>query len=173
MTTQLTMYDATIPVFIRQLTALSACLDKAEAHCTAKKIDPATMASERLIADMFPLSRQVQIGCDFAKGAAARLAGIEVPGWEDNEKTLADLRARIAKTIDYIKAFGPEKINGSETRDVSLKIAGNPVTLKGQPYLLGFALPNFYFHLTSAYAILRANGVDLGKRDFIGSIPGA
>lgn len=173
MSADIAMYDISIPVFVRQLKALSACLEKAEAHCAAKKIDTSVLASERLIADMFPLSRQVQIACDFAKGAAARLAGIEVPPWDDNEKTLADLRSRIARTIEYVSAFGPDRLRDSATRDVTIKIAGNPVTLKGAPYLIGFAIPNFYFHATTAYAILRANGIDLGKRDFIGQMPGA
>lgn len=169
----LSMYDASVPVFVRQLKSLSAILDKAEAHCLAKKIDPAVMAGQRLIADMFPLSRQVQVATDFAKGTTARLAGVEPPAWEDNEKTFAELKARIQKTIDFVSGFTTDKINGSEGRDVTIKLRGNPVTFKGQPYLLMWSLPNFYFHMTSAYAILRANGVELGKGDFMGPLPGA
>jgi len=168
----ISMFQASVPVFAQLLRALSGVLDKAEAHCTAKKIDPTVMAGSRLIADMFPLSRQIQIACDFAKGVTARLAGVEVPAWEDNEKSLADLKARIQKTIAYIEGFKPAQIDGSEERSISLKIAGNPVTLKGQPYLLNFGLAHFYFHTSAAYAILRANGVEIGKRDFIGTVPG-
>ena len=168
----ISMYQASVPVFVQLLKGLSGVLDKAEAHCTAKKTDPLVMASTRLIADMFPLSRQVQIACDFAKGVPARLAGVEVPTWEDNEKSIPELKARIAKTIAYIETFKPSQIDGSEGRDISIKIGGNPVTLKGQLYLLNFGMPNFYFHTTSAYSILRANGVDIGKRDFIGPVAG-
>jgi uncharacterized protein len=168
----ITMYQATVPAFVQILKALSGVLDKAEAHCTAKKIDPTALTSTRLIADMFPLSRQVQIACDFAKGVTARLAGVDVPGWEDTEKTIPELKARIAKTIAFVEGFKPAQIDGSEARDISIKIAGNPVTFKGQPYLLQFGLPNFYFHTAAAYSILRANGVDIGKRDFIGGAPG-
>jgi hypothetical protein len=121
---------------------------------------------------MFPLSRQVQIACDFAKGATARLAGVEVPNWGDNEKTFADLKERARKTLDYVQGFKPAQIDGSEAREVAIKIAGNPVTFKGQAYLVQFVLPNFFFHATTAYAILRHNGVELGKRDFMGQVPG-
>jgi hypothetical protein len=161
-----------VPVFVQLLKGLSGVLDKAEVHCAAKKIDPVVMAGARLIADMFPLSRQVQIACDFAKGVTARLAGVEVPAWEDNEKSLADLKVRIQKTITFIEGFKPTQIDGSEDRDISLKVAGNPVTFKGQPYLLNFGMAHFYFHTAAAYSILRANGVDIGKRDYIGAVPG-
>jgi uncharacterized protein len=168
----ITMYQASVPGFVQTLKALSGILEKADAHCTAKKIDPAVMLSTRLIADMFPLTRQVQIACDFAKGVTARLAGVEVPSWEDTEKSIPDLKARITKTITYVEGFKPAQIDGSEGRSVEIKIAGNPVTFKGQPYLLHFGLPNFYFHTMSAYSILRANGVEVGKRDFLGAVPG-
>lgn len=164
----ISMYQSSVPAFVPTLEALSKILDKAEAFCAAKKIDPAVIVGARLAPDMFPLSRQVQIACDFAKGASGRLAGVELPAYEDNEKTFADLKARIAKTIAFIKSLKPEQIDGSETRDIHLKIGGNPVTFKGQPYLVNFALPNFYFHLTTAYAILRHNGVELGKQDYLG-----
>src|SRR5262249_12242988 len=134
--------------------------------------DPALLLSSRLAPDMFPLSRQVQIACDFAKGSLARLAGVEVPNFKDEEKNLADLRARIGKTLDYVRSFKPSQIDGCEERDVTITLAGKPVTFKGQPYLIHFVLPNFYFHATVAYAILRHNGVELGKRDFMGSVPG-
>ena len=153
----ISMYQASVPVFTQFLKALSAVLDKAEAYSTAKKIDPVALTGARLIADMFPLARQVQIACDFAKGVTARLAGVEVPGWEDTEKTIPELKARIQKTIAFIEGFKPEQINGSETRDVTIKMAGNPVMFKGLPYLLQFGMPNFYFHTAAAYSILRAN----------------
>jgi uncharacterized protein len=168
----ISMYQATVPVFAQMLKAMSAVLDKAEAHCAAKKIDAANMIGARLIADMFPLSRQVQIACDFAKGVTARLAGVEVPTYEDTEKSFPELKARIAKTLAFVEGFKPAQIDGSEGRDISLKIAGNPVSFKGLPYMLHFGMPNFYFHTTAAYTILRANGVDLGKRDFVGPVPG-
>ncbi len=168
----ISMYQAAAVPFVQTLSALSASLAKAEAHAAAKKFDPAVLLASRLAPDMFPLSRQVQIACDFAKSTTARLAGLEVPSWKDDEKTIADLRARIDKTLDYVRAFKSGQIDGSEDRDISFSLAGKPVTFKGQPYLIHFVLPNFYFHATVAYAILRHNGVELGKRDFMGSVPG-
>jgi uncharacterized protein len=168
----LSMYQASVPVFVQGLGALTKLLDKAEAYATAKKIDQAVLMGCRLAPDMFPLSRQVQTVSDFAKGSSARLAGVEVPGWSDNEKTFAELKDRIRKTLDFVQSFKPGQIDGSEERDVTIKLGGNPVTFKGQPYLLHFVLPNFYFHSTTAYAILRHNGVDVGKRDFLGQVPG-
>lgn len=167
----ISMYQASVPVFVQILKGLSGVLDKAEAHCTAKKCDPLAMTSSRLIADMFPLTRQVQIATDFAKGVTARLAGVEVPSWDDNEKTFAELKARIAKAITYVEGFKPAQIDGSEGREISLKVGGNPMVLKGQQYLLMFGMPNFYFHTAATYSILRANGVDIGKRDFMGPVP--
>jgi hypothetical protein len=166
------MYQASVPVFTQILGALGGVLDKAEAYAAAKKIDPAVLIAARLAPDMFPLSRQLQIACDFAKGATARLAGVEVPGWGDEEKTFADFKARIKKTVDYVQEFKPAQIDGSEARDVTLKVGANMRTFKGQPYLLQFVMPNFFFHSTTAYAILRHNGVELGKRDFMGQVPG-
>jgi uncharacterized protein len=165
---KISMYQASAPRFANTLRNLSAILDKAQAHCETKKIDPAVMAGMRLVADMFPLSRQVQIACDTAKGAVARLAGAEVPKHEDTEQTLAELKQRIAKTIDFVLSVGPEKIDGSEERAVTLRLGGKDVAYTGLQYLLGHAYPNFYFHVTTAYDILRANGVDIGKRDYIG-----
>jgi len=164
----ISMYQAAVPAFIQTLEGLSGVLGKAEAFATAKKVDPVVLVGSRLAPDMFPLARQVQIACDFAKGAAARLAGIEPPAFEDNEKTLVDLQARAKRTIDFLKTLKATQIDGSEERDITIKIAGNPTTFKGQFYLVNFAIPNFYFHLTAAYAILRHNGVDLGKRDYLG-----
>lgn len=168
----LTMHNASAPAFIQLLTALIGILDKAEAHVTARKIEPQAILSARLFPDMFTFTRQVQLTSDFAKGAVARLAGVDVPAFPDNEVTFAELKARLKRTIEFIQSIKPEAFAGAETRDVTIRIAGNPVTFKGQPYLVHFALPNFYFHLTSAYAILRQSGVDLGKRDFVGSVPG-
>ena len=164
----ITMYQASMPAMLHTLDALSAILDKAEAHCGAKKIEPAVMASTRLVPDMFALARQVQIACDFVKGAAARLSGQEVPSWPDTETTLADLRARIAKTVAFAKAVPSASIEGSENRDIKLKVGGEDRDFKGLPYLTHFVLPNFYFHVAMAYAILRSSGVDIGKRDFLG-----
>jgi uncharacterized protein len=164
----LSMYDASIPAFQQMLTALSTILDKADAHAVAKKLDPAILPGTRLCPDMFPLARQVQIACDFAKGTAARLAGVDNPSFADTEKTFPELKERIAKTLAFLGALTPGQIDGSESRDISLKVGPQEMHFKGQPYLVTFALPNFYFHVVSAYAILRANGVDLGKMDYMG-----
>ncbi len=168
----ITMYQTSVPVFVQFLKAMSGVLDKAEAHCVAKKVDPLAVTGARLIADMFPLSRQVQIACDFAKGVTARLAGVDVPSYDDSEKTIPELKARIAKTIAFVEGFKPAQIDGSEERAIEIKIAGSPMTFKGQQYLLMFGMPNFYFHSAAVYSILRANGVDIGKRDFMGPVPG-
>jgi hypothetical protein len=148
---------------------LSSILDKAAAHAEAKKIDPSIFINSRLAPDMYPLSRQVQIATDMAKGCAARLAGIEVPSYEDNETTFAELQARIAKTVAFMQSVNELQLNGSEERTVTLKLRNNEISFIGQPYLLTFVLPNFYFHITTAYAILRHNGVEIGKMDFIGN----
>jgi uncharacterized protein len=166
----LSMYQASVPVFIKTLGNLSGILDKAAAYATAKKVDQSVLLGYRIAPDMLSMVRQVQIACDFAKGASARLAGLDVPGWEDTEKSIDDLKARIAKTIDYCKGFTPAQIDGSEDRDIHAKVAGNPVTYKGQAYLLHSVLPNFFFHTTTAYDILRHCGVEIGKRDFIGQV---
>ncbi|HXF53438.1 MAG TPA: DUF1993 domain-containing protein [Hyphomicrobiaceae bacterium] len=168
----LSMYQASVPPFMQMLAALSGVLEKAETHADARKIEPAALLQDRLFPDMWPLVRQVQIACDFAKGVAARLAGIDPPVHEDTERTFAELRARIEKTLDFLRALNADQIDGSEGRDITIKLGGKPVTFKGQTYLLHFALPNFYFHCTTAYAILRHNGVELGKRDFVGKVPG-
>jgi len=166
---KISMYQASAPRFANTLRNLSAILDKAQAHAEAKKLDPAVLGSLRLIADMFPFARQVQIACDTAKGAVARLAGAEIPKHEDTEQTVAELKARIAKTLDFIGSVPAAKIDGSEEREVVLKMRGQDVKFSGLQYLLGHAWPNFYFHVTTAYNILRANGVEVGKRDFIGN----
>lgn len=165
---KLSMYQASVPVFIRMLGNLSGILAKGAAHAEAKKIDPLVLVNSRLFPDMFPLSRQVQIASDTAKGAAARLAGMEPPSYEDNEKTFPELIARLDKTVDFLKTFKPEQIDGSEERSVNIKVAGQPMTLQGMTFLLQRALPNLYFHTTTAYAILRHNGVEVGKKDYLG-----
>ena len=163
------MYQASAPRFANTLKNLSALLDKAQAHCEAKKIDPAALTAFRLYPDMFPFTRQVQIACDTAKGAVARLAGVEIPKHEDTEQTFAELKARIAKTLDFVNSVKPAQIDGTEAKEVVLKMRAGDVKFNGMQYLLGHAWPNFYFHVTTAYAILRHNGVEVGKRDFIGT----
>ena len=164
----ISMYQASVPVFTRVLDNLTGILGKARAHAEAKKLDPDVLLGCRIIADMYPLSRQVQIVSDTAKGGAARLAGVEPPAWADDEKTLDDILARIKKTADYLGTFKPKQIDGSEDRTIAMKLGPNTVEFKGQPYLLGFVIPNVFFHAATAYDILRANGVDVGKRDFLG-----
>lgn len=164
----LTMYQASIPVFVRMLGNLSAILDKAAAHAEAKKIDPAIFVNARLAPDMYPFSRQVQIATDIVKGCAARLAGIEVPRYEDNETTFAELQARIAKTKAFLQSVSASQIDGSDDRKIELKFGSRELSFLGQAYLLDFVLPNFHFHLTTAYAILRHNGVEIGKKDYTG-----
>ncbi len=158
-----------IPTFERSLTALSACLDKAETWCTEHNVDPVVLAGCRLIADMLPLSKQVQLACDHAKGAVARLTGAEVPSHPDTEVTLAELRDRIAKTISYIKGVDEAGFTGAEDRTINLKMRTRELNLPGTVYLSSFAMPNFYFHATTAYSIMRHNGVPLGKGDFMGA----
>jgi hypothetical protein len=166
---KISMYQASAPRFAAMLRNLSTLLDKAQAHCEARKIDPLALTQFRLYPDMFTLARQVQIACDTAKGAVARLAGVEIPKHEDTEQTFPELKARIAKTLEFVESVPAAKVDGSEEREVALKLRGNDVKFSGLQYLLGFAYPNFYFHVTTAYAILRHNGVELGKRDFIGN----
>ena len=163
------MYDASVPVFKQILTSLSAILDKAEAHATEKKIEPSALLQARLYPDMFPLARQVQVACDFAKGASARLAGVEVPRYEDTEQSFGELKDRIATTLRFIDGLPQDGIEASAQRDISTSSGANAKQFKGQVYLVHYALPHFYFHATTAYAILRHNGVEVGKKDFIGS----
>jgi hypothetical protein len=162
------MYQASAPRFANMLRNLAALIEKADAHCAAKKIEPAALTAFRLYPDMFPFTRQVQIACDTAKGAVARLAGVEIPKHEDVEQSFAELKARIAKTIDFIESVPAAKIDGSEEREIVLPMRSGERRYKGMQYLLGFAYPNFYFHVTTAYDILRHNGVEIGKADFIG-----
>jgi hypothetical protein len=164
----LSMYQASLPVFIRMLGNLSAILDKAAAHAEAKKIDPAFLIRDRLAPDMLPFSFQVQTATDTAKGCAARLAGIEAPSFADTEATFPELKERIAKTLTFLKSVTAAQIDGSEERPITLKMRAGELKFQGQDYLLHFALPNFYFHVATAYSILRHNGVELGKADFLG-----
>jgi hypothetical protein len=162
------MYSLSVPVFRRSLTNLSAILDKAAAHVQARKIDPAALLGARLYPDMLPFTRQVQLASDFAKGAAARLSGDAPPKYDDVEVTFADLKERIARTIAFLDSFKPEKIEGSEQREIELKGADRTLRFTGLDFLAHFAFPNFFFHATTAYDILRHNGVEIGKRDFLG-----
>jgi uncharacterized protein len=164
----ISMYQASAPRFARTLRNLSAILAKAQAHVEAKKLDAAALTTYRLFPDMFPLTRQVQIACDTAKGAIARLAGVEAPKHEDTEQTLPELQARIAKALEYVESLKPAQIDGSEGREVVLKMRAGELRLKGLDYLFSHAYPNFFFHVTTAYNILRHNGVELGKKDFVG-----
>ena len=166
----LSMYQASIPAFVQMLNNLAAILNKAEAHAGNRKIDLEVLLNYRLAPDMLPFVRQIQIAADLAKGAAARLAGVEVPKHDDTEKTFADLKARLAKTAAFVQSFKPNDIDGSEDREIKLTLGEHTMSFKGQPYLVHFTMPNFYFHCTTAYDILRHCGVELGKRDFIGTI---
>ena len=166
----ISMYQTSAPRFVAILTSLSALLDRAQAHVDAKKIDQSAILGFRLYPDMLSMTRQVQIACDSAKGGVARLAGVEIPKHEDNETTIAELNARIAKTIAFIQTFKPEQIDGTEDKTIVMKLGPNEVTFKGQQFLLNFATPNVYFHVVTAYNILRHNGVEVGKRDFLGTM---
>lgn len=164
----ISMYQASVPVFNRMLNNLAAVLEKGAAHAAAKKIDPAVLVNSRLYPDMFPLSKQIQIAADTAKGCVARLAGQEPPKYEDNEAAFAELVARINKTVAYVNTFKPGQIDGSEGKTITLQMRSGPLTFLGMPYLLDFVYPNFYFHVTTAYDILRHSGVEVGKQDFLG-----
>ena len=164
----ITIYDQIVPVFSNMLSNLDKVFTKAEADAETRKIDPQVFVDARLAPDMLPLTRQVQIMTDQAKGGASRLAGLEPPKWPDEEKTFADLHARIAKTIAHLKSFKPAQFEGAETRSIELKFPQRTFTFTGKEYLLNFVTPNFYFHYTTAYAILRHNGVPIGKGDFLG-----
>lgn len=164
------MYTASVPVYQRQLGAIANVLEKGTAWAVAKKVDEAVLSGTRLTPDMLPFSRQVQIACRFAEESTARLAGVEVPKAPENtEKTLGELRGRIDAVLAYLKGFKPEQVDGSEEREISLTLGSNNLKFSGQQYLEHFAMPNFYFHCTTAYVILRQSGVEIGKRDFIGA----
>jgi hypothetical protein len=162
------LYAITVPVFTRLLTNLSGILDKTEAWAADRRIDTAVLAASRLAPDMFPLTRQIQFATDYSKFAVARLAGQQPPSWPDEEKTFPELKSRIHKALDFQATFTPEMLDGREDLDVTMTVGGKPVQAHGMTYLLNRALPNFYFHYTTAYAILRHNGVPVGKADYIG-----
>ena len=166
---KISMHAMSVQVFTPALQSLGKILDKGAQHAAARKFDPGVLAQARLAPDMFPLVRQVQLACDFAKNSDARLSGQEPPRFEDNEQTLEELKARIARTVDYLQSLRAEAFKGSEDRDIKIPLPNNnSLEMKGLPYLNNFALPNFYFHVVAAYAILRHNGVELGKRDYLG-----
>jgi hypothetical protein len=165
----MSFHDATVPAFLQILGSLSGLLTKAEAHCKAKNIQPDVLLGARLYPDMLPLSRQIQLACDFAAKGCSRLAHVDVPSTPDTERTFEDLRQRLAKTRDYLKTFTPAQFDGADKRDVTFPAGPDrTMTLKGQQFLNGYAFPNFYFHAATAHGILRHNGVEIGKRDFLG-----
>jgi uncharacterized protein len=165
----MSFYDATVPAFLQMLTSLTGLLNKAEASCETRKIQPEVLLSARLYPDMLPLTKQIQIASDFAGKSCARLTGGEVPTTPDTEKSFEELRQRLARTIDYVKTFKPAQFEGADAKDVTFPVGpNNMMTLKGQEYINRVVFPNFYFHAATAHGILRHNGVDIGKRDFLG-----
>jgi hypothetical protein len=164
----ISMHSASVPVFVRMLGNLLKWLDRAEAHAVAKKFDTAVLLAARLAPDMLPFTRQIQIACDGAKFAVARLAGVEAPKFADEETSFDQLRERIRKTIDYVQSVPAAQIEGTEDREIAIPRRDGTLTMKGEPYLREYVLPNFFFHVTTAYALLRHNGVDLGKTDYLG-----
>jgi len=164
----ISMYQASVPVVIRTLNNLVGILEKGATYAESKKIDPSVLVNSRLFPDMFPLSRQVQIASDIAKRGVAQLAGMEAPKFEDNETTFAELIDRIQKTISYLDTFKPDQVDGSEERTITLQMPNNTLSFQGMPFLIYFVLPNVYFHVTTAYGILRHCGVEVGKLDFLG-----
>ena len=165
----ISMYQASVPRFVNILSNLSSILDKAQAYVEAKKIDPSVLPNYRIAPDMLPLSAQVQIACDSAKGLVTRLSGVAAPVFEDNEKTLVELKERIAKTITFIQSVPAESIDGTEEKEIVIKRGEKETHYKGMQFMLGHAVPNFYFHVSMTYAILRHNGVEIGKRDYLGN----
>ncbi len=164
----LSMFQVSVPLLINSLKNLDHILNKAMVHCEAKKIDPAVLLNDRLYPDMFPLMRQVQVATDMAKGCVARLSGQQPPSWDDVETTFEELKARLEKAIAYLKEYTPEQIDGTEEKEITLQLRSGPLQFSGQNYLLYFVLPNVSFHVTTAYNILRHNGVELGKADYLG-----
>jgi uncharacterized protein len=164
----MSFYDASVPAFLQILGSLSGLLSKAEAHCAAKNIQPDVLLSARLYPDMLPLSKQIQLASDFAAKGCARVTHSEVPSTPDTEKSFAELKQRLANTIEYVKAYKPAQFEGADARDVTFPAGPNTMTLKGQQFISHFAFPNFYFHAATAHGILRHNGVEIGKRDFLG-----
>jgi hypothetical protein len=167
---KISMHAVSIDVFTHALGSLSAILEKGVAYAATKKFDSNVLVTARLAPDMLPLGKQVQIACDISKNSAARLAGLEPPRFEDNEKTFEELRARVAKTLDYLKTIPVSALEGSETRDVKVPAGETTLEFKGLAFVQRWALPNVFFHITTAYNILRHNGVDIGKRDYLGNV---
>ena len=167
--TRISMYQASVPRLANTLGNLSNMLDKAQAHVDAGKIDMPALMQQRLIADMYPFSKQVQIACDKARSVVARLAGMDVPAYPDDEKTLAELKQRIARTIDFMRSVPPERVDGTEDNEIVLPVTGQPTRYTGLQLLLGHSLPNVYVHTVTAYNIRRHIGVPVGKRDFLGN----
>ena len=164
----MSFYDAVVPAYLQMLNSLTGLLTKAEAHCAAKKIDPGVLLGSRLFPDMLPLSKQIQLVSDFSAKGCARLTHTDVPSMPDTETTFAELKQRLAKTIDFVKSFKPEQFEGADTKDVTFP-ADKSITMKGQQFLSAFSLPNFYFHAATAHGLLRHAGVEIGKRDFLGA----
>ncbi|HLZ67529.1 MAG TPA: DUF1993 domain-containing protein [Aliidongia sp.] len=167
----LTIHQASVPGLLQALDSLSALIDKAVAHCEARKIDPAVIFNYRLAPDMFAFARQIQIATDQAKGIAGRLAGVEIPKFPDEEAGFDELKVRLAKVADFVRSLPAAQFEGAEDRPITLKVGGHTLNFTGTTYLFGFGLPNFYFHVTTAYDILRHAGVEIGKRDFLGAVP--
>jgi hypothetical protein len=161
------IYDASVPVFIHFLNGLAALLRKAEAHVQANKLDPNAFLLARLFPDMFTFTKQVQLACDFAKGTSARLAGVAAPSHTDDEKSFDELHDRIRKTVDYLRSLNKEQFAEGAERAITFKAGGKELTVKGAQYLFNVGLPNFYFHVTTAYGLLRHNGIEIGKADFL------
>lgn len=166
----LSMYQASVPLMTKTLTNLKGILQKAAEHAKGKKIDESALLNARLFPDMFVFTRQVQLACDFARGTGARLAGLEPPAHEDTEQSFAELVSRVDRTLEYLRTLKAQQIDGSESREIVRPIRGEPKKFTGINYLLQFALPNFFFHVTTAYAILRHSGVEIGKTDYIGAL---
>jgi uncharacterized protein len=166
----MSFYDAVVPAYLQMLNSLSGLLTKAEAHCSAMKIEPEVLLGARLYPDMLPFTKQIQLVTDFATKGCARLTHSEVPSTPDTEKTFEDLKQRLAKTIDYVKSFKPTQFEGADAKDVTFPAGPDrSITMKGQQFLSAFSFPNFYFHAATAHGILRHNGVEIGKRDFLGA----
>ena len=166
----MSFYDAVVPAYLQMLNSLTGLLTKAEAHCAAKKVDPSVLLGSRLFPDMLPLSKQIQLVSDFAAKGCARLTHSEVPSTPDTETSFAELKQRLAKTIDYVKSFKPAQFEGADTKDVTFPMGPDKtMTLKGQQFISNFSLPQFYFHAAIAHGILRHNGVEVGKRDYMGA----
>jgi hypothetical protein len=167
---KINMHTMAVDTAVPALKVLSELLDKGLAHATAKKFEPSVLVDARLAPDMLPLNKQVQIACDMVKNGCARLAGVEAPRFEDTEVTIEELKARIAKTIDYVAALPADKFDGSEDRDIKIPLRDRTLEMKGLPFLQRWLIPNFWFHVVTTYALLRHNGVEVGKRDFLGQI---